>query len=162
MARKGSTSGPPAASRATAVEDMILLDTDHLSVLKYPESPRCRPLVGRMEASGEGVFATTIVSVEEQMRGWLALIHKTSDIDKHVALYEQLFLLFDLFHRWEVLPFDRRAAAEFRHLRKLRLRLGTQDLKIACIALVEGVRLLSANLRDFQRVPGLRVESWLD
>jgi tRNA(fMet)-specific endonuclease VapC len=35
------------------------------------------------------------------------------------------------------------------------------DLKIAAIALVHDALLLSANLRDFRKVPGLRVESWL-
>jgi predicted nucleic acid-binding protein len=33
--------------------------------------------------------------------------------------------------------------------------------KIAALALVHGSLLLSANLRDFERVPGLRVEDWL-
>jgi tRNA(fMet)-specific endonuclease VapC len=141
---------------------MILLDTDHLSVLKYPEDPKQGRLVARMEASGESIFATTIVSVEEQMRGWLALIHKTSDVERQVALYERLTALFDLFRRWTVIPFDQNAASEFRRLRKQRLHLGTQDLKIACIALVQDALLLSANLRDFRRVPGLRVENWLD
>jgi hypothetical protein len=51
---------------------MILLDTDHLSVLKYEEHPRCRILRERMTASEDPVFATTIISAEEQMRGWLA------------------------------------------------------------------------------------------
>jgi predicted nucleic acid-binding protein len=36
------------------------------------------------------------------------------------------------------------------------------DLKIACIALGHGALVLSANLQDFQQVPGLRVENWLD
>jgi predicted nucleic acid-binding protein len=35
------------------------------------------------------------------------------------------------------------------------------DLKISSIALEEGALLLSANLRDFERVLGLRVENWL-
>jgi tRNA(fMet)-specific endonuclease VapC len=47
-------------------------------------------------------------------------------------------------------------------LRRLRIRIGTQDLKIAAIALSRDALLLSANLRDFQRVPGLRVENWLE
>jgi predicted nucleic acid-binding protein len=36
------------------------------------------------------------------------------------------------------------------------------DLKIASIVVVDNGTLLSANLRDFEKVPGLRVESWLD
>ena len=36
------------------------------------------------------------------------------------------------------------------------------DLKIAAIALAHDALLLSANLRDFQAVPDLRVENWLD
>lgn len=141
---------------------MILLDTDHLSLLKYPESPQYGPLVARMEAAAERVFATTIVSVEEQMRGWLAVISRVRDVDKQVLYYEQLGLLFDLFRRWEVVPFDLRAAGEFKRLRGQRLRIGTQDLKIASIALAQDALLLSANLRDFRRVPRLRVENWLN
>ncbi len=39
--------------------------------------------------------------------------------------------------------------------------IGTQDMKIAAIALVPDALLLSRNTVDFARVPGLRVESWL-
>ncbi len=39
--------------------------------------------------------------------------------------------------------------------------INTMDLKIAAMTLVHGALLLSANLRDFQQVPGLRVEDWL-
>ena len=38
----------------------------------------------------------------------------------------------------------------------------TQDLKIASLALANDALLLSANLRDFEQVSGLSVESWLD
>lgn len=34
------------------------------------------------------------------------------------------------------------------------------DLRIACIALVTSSTLLSRNLRDFRKVPGLAVEDW--
>jgi tRNA(fMet)-specific endonuclease VapC len=36
------------------------------------------------------------------------------------------------------------------------------DLKIAATALACDVLLLSANLRDFEQVPDLQVENWLD
>ena len=60
------------------------------------------------------------------------------------------------------IPFDDRAASQFDALRSAKIRIGTMDLKIAAIALVNQSVLLSANIRDFEQVPGLRVENWLD
>jgi len=42
------------------------------------------------------------------------------------------------------------------------LRIGTLDLKIACIALAYDATLLTRNATDFAQVPGLRIENWLD
>jgi hypothetical protein len=53
---------------------MIVLDTDHLSVLGYPNNAHAAALIARMEESGETDFAISIVTVEEQLRGWLSLI----------------------------------------------------------------------------------------
>jgi tRNA(fMet)-specific endonuclease VapC len=80
------------------------------------------------------------------------------DLARH---YEQLAALLDFFSNWDVLNFDSAAADEYLRLRQLRVRLGTYDLKIASIAIANGALLLTANLRDFSRVPGLRVEDWL-
>jgi tRNA(fMet)-specific endonuclease VapC len=140
---------------------MILLDTDHLSVLKYDEHPRCRALRERMNASEDPFFATTIISAEEQMRGWLAKIHAAKDAEKQVAWYDQLAWLIEFLADWQIIAFDQQAAAECKRLRRLRLRVGTFDLKIAAIARVHDALLLSANQRDFSRVPGLRVENWI-
>ncbi len=35
-------------------------------------------------------------------------------------------------------------------------------LKIACIAMANNVLFLTANRRDFGKVPGLRFENWLE
>ena len=53
------------------------------------------------------------------------------------------------------------AAGHFAELRRQKIRIGSQDLKIAAIAIAESALLLSANSRDFQKVPGVRVENWL-
>jgi tRNA(fMet)-specific endonuclease VapC len=42
----------------------------------------------------------------------------------------------------------------------MKIRIGTMDLKIAAIALAHGATLLSRNLVDFKKVPGLTVEDW--
>lgn len=56
--------------------------------------------------------------------------------------------------------FDTAAAAHFENLRKAKIRVGTQDLKIASIALASGATLLTRNTRDFARIPGLLFEDW--
>jgi tRNA(fMet)-specific endonuclease VapC len=141
---------------------MTLLDTDHLSVLKYLDDPKCVRLSSRMEASPETDFETTIVTVEEQMRGWLGQIARKHDPLKQVSDYEQLANLFDFFRKWKIIHFNIPAAKQFKILRNQKIRIGTMDLKIAAIALVNDALLLSGNLRDFRQVPGLRVENWLE
>jgi predicted nucleic acid-binding protein len=37
-----------------------------------------------------------------------------------------------------------------------------KDLKAACIAMANNALLLTANRRDFEKVPGLRFENWLE
>ena len=56
---------------------MILLDTDHTTCLKYPDSERGRRMIDRLNAvSASEVIGVAIVTVEERMRGWLAVIAK--------------------------------------------------------------------------------------
>ena len=140
---------------------MIVLDTDHMVVLKYAEGVEYTALSARMAAAPDQHFATTCISVEEQMRGWLALINRTRGVRRQVLAYEELNKLIDYFARWKRLDFDEQAADLFEQLRSQKIRIATMDLKIAAIALVNGSMLLSANLKDFQQVPNLRVEDWL-
>ena len=139
---------------------MILLDTDHLSIHAIPGGKAHDLLASRMLASHED-FGTTIVCVEEQLRGWLAAIHRKHDVEDQVIAYTHLGELWDYYRDWPILPFSTQSARRFKQLRKQKIRIGTQDLKIAAIALTHDALLLSANLRDFKQVPGLRVENWL-
>lgn len=140
---------------------MIVLDTDHITVLRYTDHARCQALVGRLESATDRRQATTVITLEEQARGWLAEIGRRRDVHEQVAVYERLTKLLDYLRVWEILPFDARAADRFQELREQRIRIGSQDLKIASIALVNDALLLSANVRDFKKVPDLRVEDWL-
>ncbi len=139
---------------------MILLDTDHFSVFTDERDPRHGPLSLRMNAAAEEV-ACTVVTVEEMLRGWLALINRLRDVRRQPPAYDRLGQLFDVLRDWVIVPFDAPAADEFTSLRRQGVRIGTMDLKIASIALVKDALLVTANLRDFALVPGLRCESWL-
>lgn len=138
---------------------MIFLDTDHLSVLTNHKATGNADLVRRLEAANEPVLIP-VICAEEQCQGWLAMIHRTRDIHAQVVAYESLKRLFHFFSEWEIVSFDA-AADQFNQLRALKIRIGSQDLKIASIALTHSALLLSANERDFRKVPRLRVENWL-
>ena len=55
---------------------------------------------------------------------------------------------------------DFAAMTEFLDFKRLRIRVGTSDLRIAAIAKANGIKLLTRNLRDFRLVPGLDAEDW--
>ena len=139
---------------------MLVLDTDHIAELQKEDAVRGGPLTVRLQATAERV-SVTIVSAEEQMRGWLAAIHRTREPYRQVPSYGKLRELFKFYSGWNVLPFDALAAGEFAALRKSGIRVGTMDLKIASIAKVLCAKLLLRNTVDFGRVPGVVVESWI-
>jgi tRNA(fMet)-specific endonuclease VapC len=56
--------------------------------------------------------------------------------------------------------FDTEAAARFELLKRVPIRIGSMDLKIAAIALAREATLLTRNLIDFRKVPGLSAEDW--
>jgi tRNA(fMet)-specific endonuclease VapC len=139
---------------------MILLDTDHFSVVVDARHTRHARLVDQLRHATDSV-ALPVVSVEEQLRAWLAQVRRVHDVKKQVYPYDRLIRLIDTLRQWDIARWDESAADIFTRLRSERIRIGTQDLKIASIALDTGALVLSGNLRDFEKVPGLRVEDWL-
>jgi tRNA(fMet)-specific endonuclease VapC len=115
---------------------MILLDTDHTTVLKFADSPRGMQLRQRLAALPDSeVVGVAIVTVEEQMRGWLASIARERRALRQPSAYRELGKLFEFFGEFAIAPFDDAAAAKFDELKSALPRLGAMDLKIAAIAL---------------------------
>jgi len=68
--------------------------------------------------------------------------------------------------RFELLPFDPAAA---RHAAQVRAQLEAQgtpigaiDTMIAGVALANGLILVTRNVREFARVPGLQIQNWFE
>lgn len=139
---------------------MILLDTDHCSVLFDARMKQHSALTSRLKESFQEI-ALPVVAIEEQLRGFLAYIHREHDLIKQVWPYHRFASLLRAFSGIEIIDFTEEAAELTRTFRKQRIKIGTRDLKIASIALVTESLLLSANLRDYSQVPGLHVENWL-
>ena len=91
------------------------------------------------------------------------LVHcaeKSSDIARNTAVVE------DFVSRLAVLPYDDKAAWQYGNIRavleKLGQPIGINDLHIAAHARSNGLTLITNNMREFERVPGLLVENWAD
>jgi tRNA(fMet)-specific endonuclease VapC len=59
-----------------------------------------------------------------------------------------------------VLKFDQEAANCFQRFRSQGIRIGTMDLRISSICLVNDLTLLTRNRRDFEQVPSLHLDDW--
>lgn len=154
--------GARSAGNKPSPDPVLVLDTDHLTELGFRSVPGHR-LTQRLRHSNLPAVIP-IVSLHEQMGGILSRINqiKTISIDELVMAYESLSKLTDFLAGFTRLPFDREAAALFLKLRKKGVRIGTMDLRIACIVMAHDAILLTRNTVDFEKVPGLKFENWLE
>lgn len=137
---------------------MLVLDTDALSLVQNG-GPAAKRLQERIATSGETPFVT-VVTMEEQFRGRLAACASASTPEEYAVASHLSRLTFEDYVGRNLLDFDDRAAAEFKRLKQLKIRIGTMDLRIASIVLANSATLISRNLRDYEKAPGLRVEAW--
>jgi tRNA(fMet)-specific endonuclease VapC len=138
---------------------MYLLDTDHLSILERGGSA-CQKLQARLSQIDATEVRATIISYEEQMRGWLDRAAKVHEIEAQVRIYAKLEQNLSLFSSMKMLSFDLAAATEFHQLRRTYRRLGTMGLKIAAIAITQGAVILTRNLSDFTQIREVQSEDW--
>jgi len=139
---------------------MLVLDTNHFSEFRRA-TEAARRLRQRLAVT-EDAAALTVITAEEVARGWLNEIRRHREEHRLLEAYRHFQESIEDFADWLMLPWSEESAAILRSMRKERLRVGTQDLRIASIALAHDATLLTRNLADFRQVPGLRVENWLD
>lgn len=133
-----------------------ILDTDHFSLFQrgYPQVRR------RVNAVYSENIAITIVTAEEQLYGRLNRIRRAESAEQVISAYRQLQETLEDLKTINLLDFDLDAFNCYAALLRQKIRVGTQDLRIAAIALSKNAILVTRNRRDFERVPGLRFEDW--
>ena len=89
---------------------MYLLDTDCQSLLDR-DSPEARQFTARLLLVRPEEVAVTIVTYEEQMRGWLAWIAQAKTMASQVEGYQRLRQHIERFRVIPVVDFDAAAAA---------------------------------------------------
>jgi tRNA(fMet)-specific endonuclease VapC len=138
----------------------VVLDTDHLSVIEWREEPAYSRLLPCLDQPAPDDVATTIVSFQEQLQGWLAYLNRARKPKQVVLADGKLEQIWRWFLKMNVLSFGDEAQERFTELRRQCPRLQTMDLRIASISLVSNATLLTRNVRDFRQVPRLAVEDW--
>jgi len=137
---------------------LYVLDT---SVVGFAQQNHPVYLYHLQKLPAEASLATTIVTVSEDLGGWLPACRRAANGEARVKAYARFQRAQEFYHRIDCLPFDRSAAKIFDQLRAKKIRVGTNDLAIAAITLSLRAILITRNVLDFERVPGLIIEDWL-
>lgn len=102
-----------------------------------------------------GRLAISAITLSELFHG----AEKSSKVQQNLAVVEEFSSLL------EVLPYTAKASQHYGAIRseleKSGRPIGVNDLHIAAHARSEGLTLVTNNLGEFERVPGLLLENWV-
>jgi tRNA(fMet)-specific endonuclease VapC len=119
-------------------------------------------VLNRLSAALQGSVAVTVITVEEQLSGWYALLRKSQSGEALEKAYNQLTHTTRALAKLPVLGFSLPAIQRFRALEKEKLGVGKMDLRIGAIALESGLIVVTRNQQDFSRIRNLQIENWAD
>jgi tRNA(fMet)-specific endonuclease VapC len=111
----------------------------------------------------QDVVITAITRIE-QLQGRFASVLKAEDGEMLFRAQQRLQESEEDLDRFTSLRIDAAAADEFDRLLQIKglRRIGRGDRLIAAITLANGAKLITRNLKHFQKVPGLPIENWAD
>lgn len=133
-----------------------ILDTDQISLFQrgHPK------VVTRVHTTPPAELAVSIISAGEQLQGRLAVIRRARTQADVARGFARLRETLDFYQTQTVVDYGEDAAKQFDALRAQGVRIGTQDLQIAAIALTTSATVVTRNRRHFEQVPGLAIEDW--
>lgn len=136
--------------------NLWILDTDHISLLQ-----RNHPNVKqRLTSIDPNKIFVTVITFEEQMRGRLNQVKQAKSQQSLISAYHALRETIEDYKRLNLLDFDKDAYSCHMNLLRQKIRIGSQDLRIAAIALsVDGI-VVTRNQKDFGKVANLKTEDW--
>lgn len=101
----------------------------------------------------------SVITASELLHG----VHRAHD--PHVRAKRSAFVE-GILERFPLLPVDlacaRAHAQIWAELRRSGTTIGPHDLWLAATCVAHGLTMVTANVREFERVPGLAVENWAE
>lgn len=128
-----------------------LLDTNIISdLMQYPQGK----VAQQIAQVGDDSVCTSIIVVAELEFGGLK--KGSAKLQERIAIVLSAMDVLALEK-----PAEKKYAEVRTYLEKQGTPIGANDLLIAAHALALGLCVVTRNVREFERVPGLRVENWL-
>jgi tRNA(fMet)-specific endonuclease VapC len=134
----------------------FILDTDTFT-LYLRNDPT---VVGAVLRHLSDHVAVSVITVQEIWDGWAAVIGRAKTPEQLAAAYGRLTDTLNELRNWPVVSFSVGAVARYSALKKQKLNVGANDMRIAAIAAETGSTVVTHNRRDFQRIPGVVIEDW--
>ncbi len=136
----------------------FVLDTDTITLLKQGHAN----VSDRALSQPAGAVVTSVITVEEQLSGWYTAIRKAKSPELLSDGYAELAETVSYLGHFVLLSYSVAAIAEFEHLRRLKLGISGNDIRIAAIALVNDDIVVTRNIADSGRIPAVRMVNWAD
>lgn len=133
---------------------MYLLDTNILSEL-IKKKPNPHFMTKLRSTPANSLFAASICIMELRY----GALKRGNPRDLWAKIEQQIL------SRIHILPFSYKEAIKagdlIHHLYSIGEPIGVEEIMIAAIALCNGLTVVSANIKHFDRIPGLKVENWI-
>ncbi len=135
---------------------LYLLDTDMLTLLQH-QNPA---VLAQIAAHPTDTVGITIVTVEEQLSGRLAMVRRATIPADVVVASELLGATVESLAGFPLHYHTTNSLAIFDQLVARKLNVKRMDLRIASIALDANAVIVTRNRRDFNRIARLQIEDW--
>jgi tRNA(fMet)-specific endonuclease VapC len=129
---------------------LFVLDTDTLVLFQEGHEMVCR----RVLSHSIEELAISVISVEEQLSGWYALLRRAKNVERLARAYQRLADAVALLSRFRILSFTEPAIARFQELKAQKLGVKHMDLRIAAVVLEHAGSLVTRNMCDFHESLG--------
>jgi len=133
-----------------------VLDSDILSLLQHNHAA----VRANYLAHTGDELCVAVVTVDEQLRGWYTVVRSAKKRSELALAYTNLAKSISFLSKATILPFTESAIDRFDQFKRLKLGIGSPDLRLAATALEHQAIVVTRNTRDFATIPGLRVEDW--
>ncbi len=104
--------------------------------------------------------AICVITIEEQLEGWQRSLRQAKQDAQREQTYQRMAQTVESLSAWPVLRYTQPAMRRRAGFHRMHLNVGSNDLNIAAIALEYQATVVTRNLRDFGRVPGLTIADW--